>query len=638
MKKLLQKLLSYSVYRKTLYTYAISIVIITTVILASVFGVLTSRIKNQTIETSQQLLTQLVSSADRARTDIENVMSVISSDSNTLRVIHSKEESKYDNYSLFLTLKDLKGFYSYIENIAVLNLNSNVCVQVMGDNKSGLDNINIAKEMVKTKEYILCRDIQISNKTRNVISFFQYFPYQNSGVIIDVNSDLFQYSISKENEKKGVVYIVDSVGNPVTKTARGYINNKLISQYLFEVVSNMDILKNSFVYDDTENKQMVFISKSQNLEWWFCDIQDYSYFYEDYQKISTIFIGITVVFLIITVITSTLFSKKMQKPLIQLVNKCRGTVGMDESFTEDEWLYIDKTIARIGHEKYMNENYIKSQFLKNLILGHGMPFLLPKERLDSLSEKYKSSCYAVLLVKIQSIHDITENRLEEEFNIYRFTICNLADEIFGENYRCKTVDLDEDMVAVLLMLDNCSIPDNYILCFNKLKEFTRDNVGIILSGSLGCIVDDQNEIYISYQKANQYMKVSNLIGKNELINSNNISNISYQEKNQKLVESIIEYTQLNYINPDLSLKSISQMFNLSTTYVGKIFKSIQGSSYSSYLTNYRLEESKIQLMETSKTVNEIASELGFTNSTYFTTVFKNTFGMTPTIFRNRSNI
>ena len=82
------------------------------------------------------------------------------------------------------------------------------------------------------------------------------------------------------------------------------------------------------------------------------------------------------------------------------------------------------------------------------------------------------------------------------------------------------------------------------------------------------------------------------------------------------------------------MKSIAQTFNLSPTYLGKIFKSIKKCSYSVFLTNYRLERSKTLLLETSKPISEIALEVGFANSSYYATVFKGAYGMTPSVYRN----
>lgn len=632
---LFRKVFSHSVYRKTVYTYAVSITAVTIAVLVSVFGILSSSFKQQTVDSSKQSLVQLVDAADRAQIDIGNVMSVISGSGKTLRVVQASEENKADLYSLFLELTHLRSFYSYIENISVWNLNSQVCLQLMGDPRTGEANLRLAESVAEIRPSNLCRDIQIFQRTENVISFFRYFSYYNAGIIIDVNSDLFQYSILSEQELQREIFLIDGDGNPVTGPTKGTLGGQGIAQYLYGILSQGDRESGRLVYDDAKNQQMVFMVRSQNYDWWFCDIQEYASFYEEYQKISIVFVGGTGLFLIISTVAMLLFSKKMKDHLLRLVNKCRAIAGKEEILTSDELLYIDKTIARIDHEAYMNEQYIRSWFLKNLILGEKMPFSLSREKERSLEETYCSPYYAVLLIRLQSLQELPRDTLQEEYRIYRFTVCNLADEIFGSAYRCKTVGMEENMVAVLLLIDQYEFSQEYLLCFQQLRDFSRENLDLALSGSLGCVVEAQNEIYLSYQRAKQYMKVSNLIGKNELIDSNQISSVSYQEKNKKLVQSIKEYTRMNFADMDLSLKTVSQMFHLSTAYVGKIFKSMEGMSYASYVTNCRLEESKRLLLETEKTVQEISGALGFTNSSYFTTVFKSAYGMTPTVFRNQ---
>ncbi len=634
--KKIKKMLSHSIYRRTFYLYAISSVLIMMTILICVFGMVSAEVKKQAKETSYQILQQLVSSSDRVCEDIGNMMSSILSKGKALKVMQNTEVDKTDEYWLFLELQNLQGYYSYIDNIAVLNLNQDICVQSIGANEFTSETLETARAMVETNQYILPRDISVVGKTKSVITFLQYYPSQNSGILVDINSDIFQYSLNEQTKTARVVYLIDTSGKPVTKVTREKFNDEMmIAEYLFQIVSDMEMKENNGVYDDRRNQQMVLVTKSESLDWWFCDILSYSYFNEQYKKMSIIFVGIAGVILGACVLTAFLYSKKTNRKLLKIANHCRRIAGLDELPTDNELAYIEKTMSHISHEKYMNENYINFWFLKNLISGQGIPFILSKEKILSLQEKYASPCYAVLLIGIQTKEEIQEDRRKEEYGIYRFMICNLADEIFGENYRCKAVDLEESIVAVLLFINSETISEDYLLCYNKLRDFAEDNMGLLLAGSLGSIVNSQGEVFLSYEKARQYMKVSNLIGKKELIDSNQVSNVNYQEKNQKLVESIIEYTELNYSDADLSLKSISQMFHLSTAYVGKIFKTIQGNSYASYLVNYRLEKSKTLLLETNKTVNEIAGELGFTNATYFTTLFKNEYGMTPTTFRNK---
>ena len=256
--------------------------------------------------------------------------------------------------------------------------------------------------------------------------------------------------------------------------------------------------------------------------------------------------------------------------------------------------------------------------------------------MERLRQEFYAAFYCVLLIEIQPLQEPAEQEKAEEYKIYRYTVCNLADEIFGESFPCKTVETGETTVAVLLMTEKEVVSDEYILCFRQLKEFVEKQVGISANGSLGSVVAAQNEICLSYEKARQYLEMSRLIGRDKLVDSNNAASASYQEKNEKLVESIKEYAKLYFTDPELSLKSISQQFELSTTYLGKIFKSIRGVSFSAYVTQYRLEQSKVILMETNRTVAEIAEQVGFSNSTYYTTVFRNLYGITPSAFRHQA--
>ncbi len=342
---------------------------------------------------------------------------------------------------------------------------------------------------------------------------------------------------------------------------------------------------------------------------------------------------IAVLFLTLCIVVSVIFSKRAQAPLIALVNKYRNPKDVQDRTERDELEKIDSTLQKIEHERYLNDKYIVSQFLKNTLLGEEMPFFVSREKLRKMGESFLAEYYTVLLLKLESHIEFSEKLFAEEYSILRFMVCNIADEIFGAHYHCKSVDLGGQSVAVLLMTEE-QLGEEHILCYNRLQEFSRDNLDLELYGSLGNTVASQKEIYLSYKNAVQYMEMGHLVKRNSLIDSASSVNVNYREKNEKLVASVESYTELHFANPDLSLKSIAQTFNLSPTYLGKIFKSIKKCSYSVFLTNYRLERSKTLLLETSKPISEIALEVGFANSSYYATVFKGAYGMTPSVYRN----
>ena len=309
-------------------------------------------------------------------------------------------------------------------------------------------------------------------------------------------------------------------------------------------------------------------------------------------------------------------------------------MGYEDNVETDELKYLDTALARGKHEMYLREKYLRSLYLHNLMVGDQMPLFIPPKDITLMEKLYGANCYCVMLIRIQNMEQLEEAAREEEYKLYRYIIGNLSDEIFGSGFRCKSVDMGDELVGVLFFLEEKSIAKEYVLLFRQLKDFAETTFRITIIGSMGQIVTHSKEIGLSYQSAKQYLELNQLIGREELIDANHQVSIQYQEKNKKLVDSIKEYTEYHFNNPELSLKLISQIFGLSTTYLGKIFKSIQGEAYSSYITNYRLEKSKLALLQTGKTVNEIAAEIGFTNSTYYATLFKNTYKMTPTAFRN----
>lgn len=637
MRKCFKRLLSYSIYRKTLLAYSISILVITTVILMSLYGVFIVSIKQNQVDSTKQLLGQLVSEVDNLKTDVDNVMSVITSDSTTLKFVQDSKENKMNNYYLFLQLQEIKSAYSYMENITVINFNNNECIEAIGNNGSGTDNIDFASSMLEQQRFIGVRVIRQSQKAINVVSFVQYLPYYNAAVIEDVNANLFRYSINENHLEAREVYIIDGDGSAVTNNTLAKIENQPLTDYFYSIITAQENPDKNFVYDDKVRKQLVFFSESEEFGWWFIDLQDYSYFNSRFQRISAIFIGIALVLVILCSLLSVIFNKKIRKPLTKLMEQYRNMMGSEDYLETDELKYLDTALARGKHEMYLRERYIRTLYLHNLMIGELMPLLMPQRDISSMEKQYYANYYCVMLLRIQNLEQLEDTTKEEEYKLYRYIICNLSDEIFGSGFKCKAVDMGEELVGVLFFLEEKDIAEEYVLLFKQLKDFAERTFHITVFGSLGKIVDSQKDIGISCQKARQYLEMNQLISREELIDSNNQVSINYQEKNKKLVDSILEYTDYNFCNPELSLKNISQIFGLSTTYLGKIFKSIQGEAYSTYVTNYRLEKSKLALLQTTKTVNEIAGEIGFTNSTYFATLFKNTYGMTPTAFRSRHN-
>ncbi|HAQ8955004.1 TPA: helix-turn-helix transcriptional regulator, partial [Enterococcus faecium] len=59
-------------------------------------------------------------------------------------------------------------------------------------------------------------------------------------------------------------------------------------------------------------------------------------------------------------------------------------------------------------------------------------------------------------------------------------------------------------------------------------------------------------------------------------------------------------------------------------------------SFSAYLNHLRMEKAKQLLLHSNQNINEIASEIGYNNTTYFSKLFKKIVGRSPKEYRENS--
>src|SRR5690606_18678466 len=99
---------------------------------------------------------------------------------------------------------------------------------------------------------------------------------------------------------------------------------------------------------------------------------------------------------------------------------------------------------------------------------------------------------------------------------------------------------------------------------------------------------------------------------------------------KKMNEIILE----NLTNPDFTVEILAKKLNISRVQLYRKSKAILGLSISDHINEIRLEKAKELLGDISIPISEIAFEVGFSSPGYFSTVFKNKYGVTPNRYRN----
>lgn len=123
-----------------------------------------------------------------------------------------------------------------------------------------------------------------------------------------------------------------------------------------------------------------------------------------------------------------------------------------------------------------------------------------------------------------------------------------------------------------------------------------------------------------------WILVRSLEFRNRLIVARNSSTRSFVQKAQ-------EYVQNNYADENISLDQICDLLGVSNSYFSTIYKKETGQSFVAYLTGYRMEQAARLLIETNEKSYIIARKVGYTDSNYFSYVFKRSFGVSPSKYR-----
>ena len=104
----------------------------------------------------------------------------------------------------------------------------------------------------------------------------------------------------------------------------------------------------------------------------------------------------------------------------------------------------------------------------------------------------------------------------------------------------------------------------------------------------------------------------------------------------QLMQKAARYIRSNY-REDIDLAAVAQAVNLSPGYLSKKFKASTGFGYREYLVLVRIQAASVLLLETNKSVAEIALACGFRDSNYFGDAFKREKGVSPSAYRKNND-
>jgi YesN/AraC family two-component response regulator len=114
----------------------------------------------------------------------------------------------------------------------------------------------------------------------------------------------------------------------------------------------------------------------------------------------------------------------------------------------------------------------------------------------------------------------------------------------------------------------------------------------------------------------------------------NFQSTRFQKIPSKVLEAI-EFIQ-THLHTNLTVAALAERANHNADYFSRIFFESTGERPLQYLRNKRVERAQVLLSTTEMTFSQIAEETGFGNLPYFSKMFKQVTGLSPSYFRKNS--
>lgn len=111
-------------------------------------------------------------------------------------------------------------------------------------------------------------------------------------------------------------------------------------------------------------------------------------------------------------------------------------------------------------------------------------------------------------------------------------------------------------------------------------------------------------------------------------------NTAKVDSNGDIVRKAMKFVEHNYRNTELSISMIAENLGITSAYLSHLFNKSSNEKLLEFINRCRIEHAKELLTNPDFTIQDVALEVGYTNTKTFRRLFKKYTGMLPTEYRN----
>lgn len=285
-----------------------------------------------------------------------------------------------------------------------------------------------------------------------------------------------------------------------------------------------------------------------------------------------------------------------------------------------------------NEDQLINETEVEQVALVNMDGENAQQQLTPIEVVDETVDKYK-------IIVVEDNIDLSSFLKSKLSKSYEVLLSDGTDAI----------ELALEVVPDLMICDiNLPEKNGFEICGILKKDLRTSHIPIIILTALN---DKESYIKGLNSGADAYLtkpfnfsilmqSIKSLLYNRERLRyyySNNLhkigDNASFDSLEQEFVRKMNKIIDSNLDNSNFTVEHLAEELGVSRVQLYRKVKAMMGISISDYIANFRLEQAKAALTNMRLSISEVAYNCGFSSPNYFSTAFKNKYGLTPAAFR-----
>lgn len=545
-----------------------------------------SAILGNEYQSNKKILSQVKYNIDYMNDVILNSVISFYSNANLQTIMYN---SNPDFYEIIQEINKLQtsivNTNPFIDSIYVYNGHTNTYYTTMRDLLFKDSNL---EAMLQTKKELpilkpVPRQIEIplaAGKVRynNVVSYFMYefkdVDNRPSGsLVVNASMDWILNNIKTINSTSGTkqdrILILDSDGNPVETSNEeadpllSSLKNAFLKQVDNKTLSNESV--GYFTDQLGDSKYLITYTYVDKMQWTIIKAQRYNQVFSKINAVKITFVVITIVFLGIGFIISLVLSRRLYRPIGQLVKHIvykdleQGEVSTKSA--EDEFSYLNEVfqnsleqLAIQKQRRNSEQEILKTFFWRKLLVDSNS---ISSSEIDKAAEDFNINFnlhapHFICIAKIDNYEAFKEYYTPMDQALCAYGITNISLEWISKKFASEAVEIKNDYMAFLIAGEASSkTVSDLVELWQQAQQFIEKYYRTSISISISHTACNYREVSERYFAALEISSYRLIFGKSSVIteemvkvNANN-PQFGYSASSEKKLIDALKYGNIS---------------------------------------------------------------------------------------------